>query len=339
LGPKRAFGIGIERCTTDYIALCDQDDIWEPEKIAKQFKTLEGNKYANLCFHDLKLIDQKGNYIGKSYWEMALEPLPVTGSRARKRLVDCLNPVPGCAMFFSSDLKKHIIPMPPSKWICHDWWICVVTFFFDDPISINETLTKYRLHPNQTAGIRINLTGYALCSTDRNIWCYGASLGFFVSIAIILLHEGKRDVNSFALSPSIRSSSFFSLIIVIFLDGRYFNQATMTVAIDTQGIASMIWIEMPAFSITPTGGNSRMYLTPAKSNSVNKVSDPIPDNETIMTKISFRAGNFKARFGYIGIFLRAAHEMFRNGEVVIYHPHNNMPKELLDAFITDNHGP
>lgn len=157
MGPKRAFGIGIERCTTDYIALCDQDDIWEPEKIAKQFKTLEGNKYANLCFHDLKLIDQKGNYIGKSYWEMALEPLPVTGSRARKRLVDCLNPVPGCAMFFSSDLKKHIIPMPPSKWICHDWWICVVTFFFDDPISINETLTKYRLHPNQTAGIRINL--------------------------------------------------------------------------------------------------------------------------------------------------------------------------------------
>ena len=47
--------------------------------------------------------------------------------------------------------------MPASKWICHDWWICVVAFFFDDPISINGTLTKYRLHPNQTAGIRINL--------------------------------------------------------------------------------------------------------------------------------------------------------------------------------------
>lgn len=157
LGPKRAFEIGISKCTTDYIALCDQDDIWEPEKIANQFKSSESNKHAKLCFHDLKLVNSKGNHIAKSYWKLALEPLPVTGSQARERLVDCLNPVPGCTMFFSSDLKQHIIPMPASRWICHDWWICVVAFFFGNPISINDTLTKYRLHPNQTAGIRVDL--------------------------------------------------------------------------------------------------------------------------------------------------------------------------------------
>ncbi len=76
-----------------------------------------------------------------------------------------------------------------------------------------------------------------------------------------------------------------------------------------------------------------MYSTPAESKSVNNVSDPIPDNEICITKVSFKTVNFKGRLGYIGMFLRAAHEMFRNGEVDIYLPHDNMPKHLLDAFI------
>ena len=157
LGPKKAFETGISNCSTDYIALSDQDDVWESEKIAKQYKLLETNKHAKLCFHDLKLINSKGKHIGPSYWEVALDQLPVTGNDARKRLINCLNPVPGCSMFFSSDLKQHILPMPSSKWICHDWWLCVISFFLNDPVFVRETLTKYRLHPSQAAGIRIDL--------------------------------------------------------------------------------------------------------------------------------------------------------------------------------------
>lgn len=156
LGPKRTFEIGISKCETDYIALCDQDDIWEPNKVAKLFQALKNNEKAKLCFHNLKFINENGDLIkGTNYWKAAplYEPLPVTGTQARERLANFSNPVPGCTMFFSSDLKTHILPMPTSKWIGHDWWISVNAFFLADPIFVEDTLTRYRIHSNQTAGI------------------------------------------------------------------------------------------------------------------------------------------------------------------------------------------
>ena len=161
IGPKKAFEIGISRCETDYIALCDQDDIWDPDKIAKLFHALEDNEKAKLCFHNLNFINENGNLVkDTNYWEVAPphEPLPVTGAQARERLANFSNPVPGCTMFFSSDLKEYIFPMPSSKWIGHDWWISVNAFFFADPIYVEDTLTRYRIHSNQTAGIGTILT-------------------------------------------------------------------------------------------------------------------------------------------------------------------------------------
>ena len=159
LGSKSTFENGISACDTNYIALSDQDDIWEPNKIEVLYNVLEKNKEALLCFHDLKFIDYDGNFIDKNFWEMAPhdEPLPVTGAEARKRLADLSNPVPGCTMFFSFLLKKHILPIPSSKWVGHDWWISVVAFFLSSPVFVRDPLTRYRLHSDQTAGIGTTL--------------------------------------------------------------------------------------------------------------------------------------------------------------------------------------
>lgn len=156
LGATKTFEIGISACKNDYIALCDQDDIWMPDKISVLFDLIERNENAKLCFHDLALIDEQGNRIGKNFWEAAPvnEPLPVTGNAARQRLADLSNPVPGCTMFFSSDLKKFILPMPSSRWTGHDWWISAIAFFYANPVYFRgRPLGFYRFHANQTAGI------------------------------------------------------------------------------------------------------------------------------------------------------------------------------------------
>jgi hypothetical protein len=56
-------------------------------------------------------------------------------------------------MLFSSALKSHIMPFPSSRWVGHDWWISAAAFFLADPVLVNEPLARYRLHPEQTAGI------------------------------------------------------------------------------------------------------------------------------------------------------------------------------------------
>jgi len=154
LGVTKTFEIGISACKNDYIALCDQDDIWMPNKISELFTLLEKNEDAKLCFHDLALIDEQGNQLGRNFWEAAPKSLPVTGNTARKRLADLEGIVPGCSMFFASDLKNIILPMPESRWILHDWWISAITFFCANPIPLRgEPLAFYRLHENQTGGI------------------------------------------------------------------------------------------------------------------------------------------------------------------------------------------
>ena len=156
LGHKQTFERGISICETDYIALSDQDDIWESDKIKRCYRALEQNEGAKLCFHDFSLIDAKGNPFGRSFWESALVPLPVSGAEARKRLANLTNIVSGCAMFFSSDLKQHLLPMPDSKWSLHDWWIAVMAFFLANPIIVRETLTRYRFHEDQVCSLAVS---------------------------------------------------------------------------------------------------------------------------------------------------------------------------------------
>jgi glycosyltransferase involved in cell wall biosynthesis len=155
LGPKQTFERGISICETDYIALSDQDDIWESEKIERCYCALEQNEGAKLCFHDFSLINEKGTPFAQSFWESALAPLPVSGAEARKRLANLTNIVSGCAMFFSSDLKQYLLPMPDSEWSLHDWWIAVVAFFLANPIIVREALTRYRFHDDQVCSLAV----------------------------------------------------------------------------------------------------------------------------------------------------------------------------------------
>ena len=78
-----------------------------------------------------------------------------------------------------------------------------------------------------------------------------------------------------------------------------------------------------------------MYLTPAESNSVNNASDPMPDNEILMRMISFKSVDIKGRLNLFGVLLAAANQMIWRGEARIYVPHKTMPKQMLDAFISE----
>lgn len=76
-----------------------------------------------------------------------------------------------------------------------------------------------------------------------------------------------------------------------------------------------------------------MYFTPAESRSDNSVSEPMPSNEIIMSRISFKAKCFKGRLVLIKIFLDAINQMLWHGEVEILVPHENMPQPLYDAYL------
>ena len=65
LGSTKNFEQAIGLCTGDLIALCDQDDIWLPEKLARQAEMLERDASLGGVFSDAELVDDRSQPIGK----------------------------------------------------------------------------------------------------------------------------------------------------------------------------------------------------------------------------------------------------------------------------------
>ena len=58
----------LTKVESEYYALCDQDDVWLPEKIEKTFNKLK-EENADLAYTDLKVVDQDLNVIYPSMWD------------------------------------------------------------------------------------------------------------------------------------------------------------------------------------------------------------------------------------------------------------------------------
>ncbi len=77
--PARPRNFGIKKSTGDFIAFCDQDDVWYPEKIEKQIKSynLSNNKSKiGIIATSANVIDKKNNVIDTFLRKLEYIPSP-----------------------------------------------------------------------------------------------------------------------------------------------------------------------------------------------------------------------------------------------------------------------
>lgn len=80
-GPAGARQTGLEALSTDLVALCDADDVWEPGKLAVQLAALDANPGAVLCFGRATVVGPDGTPTGERWAE------PAPGPRGRDDLL------------------------------------------------------------------------------------------------------------------------------------------------------------------------------------------------------------------------------------------------------------
>ncbi len=146
IGYVANFERAVSKCTSTFIALADQDDIWMPQKLEVLLNKI-GDKL--LIHSDAIIIDENQNLINNSL-------TTYTNKKSSISVTDLLlhNSVTGCTTLFRKKLSDLSLPFPESLY--HDWWLSLVAASFNSLVYTDEKLIKYRIHSNNVIGCTFN---------------------------------------------------------------------------------------------------------------------------------------------------------------------------------------
>jgi glycosyltransferase involved in cell wall biosynthesis len=165
LGVTQNFARAFSLCQGDLLVPCDQDDVWEPQKLAVLEAAFRDDPQLLLAFHDLALITPEGKFSGDTQWQRLHfgpgQQGEVNAGEAFERLLR-FNVVTGAAMAFRASLLNLALPVP--EWFVHDEWLGLVAAGTGRVRCIDQPLVRYRQHDKQAIGA----AGSALLSQFRH---------------------------------------------------------------------------------------------------------------------------------------------------------------------------
>ena len=143
LGYVKNFEKAIGLCKGEFIALCDQDDIWCLNKVES---LLESIGPAALIYHDSEFIGEDGVSLNKKMSEILNM---YHGDSSLPFLF--YNCVSGHSLFMKASLRNSFLPF--DKIFYHDWAIAFAAAENGGIRFFNETLVKYRQHSKSNTDI------------------------------------------------------------------------------------------------------------------------------------------------------------------------------------------
>lgn len=132
----------IRYCKGDKIFLCDQDDIWLPDKVKRVMEAFDEG--YDLVLHNAYVTDGELNITDYSFFEKR-------GSKKGVIRNIFKNSYMGCCMAFDRKLLKKIMPMPKSIPM-HDQWIGILGEIYGKVKFIDLPLIYYRVHGGNVTG-------------------------------------------------------------------------------------------------------------------------------------------------------------------------------------------
>ena len=174
----------LSHCKGDFIALCDQDDIWRLNKIELLLNNID--KY-DLVHSDARLIDREGDIIADSYSKYASK---VVDDYSFLTILNN-NSVTGCTSLIRRELFDRATPFPSC--IPHDHWLALLAADGNGIKYQKETLVDYRQHSGNAIGAQCAKRNISILSLiQKNINSWSLSQRKMHKSAILMLKGLKR---------------------------------------------------------------------------------------------------------------------------------------------------
>lgn len=151
-GAKNNFLFLLSEIKEEYVAFCDQDDFWLPEKLVKIYEVMKKNENKEkptVIFSDLKVVNEQLELISDSFFRYSGKD----STRLNYKQILIQNFVPGCTMLINRKAVDIGLEYENVENIyMHDWWLMVICALMGDVFSEDESLVLYRQHGNNSIG-------------------------------------------------------------------------------------------------------------------------------------------------------------------------------------------
>ena len=151
LGFKDNFEKAISLCSGEYVALCDQDDIWSEDHLEVLYGMMGD---CVLACGNAEIIDRDGNDMGYTLQEQqVLHKIPTDNLSMAYTIIYFRNPFQGASMMMKREFLDIALPIPMDV-NYHDVWIASLACFSGGIKYTSHIINHYRMHGNNVTGNR-----------------------------------------------------------------------------------------------------------------------------------------------------------------------------------------
>ncbi len=150
--------LALAPAAADFVALCDQDDAWEPDKLARLLAACGPD--TTLAYSDMRLVTEQGDVISPTYWN-----LRETNHADLGKLL-LANTVSGAAAMVRREVLATALPFPPHFGrMFHDHWLGAVALALGEIAFVDRPLVDYVQHAEAAQG-----HAQAHSGAERRVW-------------------------------------------------------------------------------------------------------------------------------------------------------------------------
>lgn len=128
----------------EYVALCDQDDRWHPDKLEQLLGAIGA---ALLVYSDMRVVNETGKVISETFWSQR------RNNHTNLSSMLIANTVTGAASLFRRQVIDRAMPFPPVHGRSpHDQWLACVALASGEIAYVDRCLQDYVQHPSTVFG-------------------------------------------------------------------------------------------------------------------------------------------------------------------------------------------